>query len=209
MSLVLDHFFILASPGAPEGDRLLELGMTHVTENDHPGQGTSNRRFGELELIHVRDETEALTGAGKRLRIAQRAADALASPFGLIFRDNDCGAEPPFASWRYYPDYFNGEHYFCVGNNSEELREPACFFMAFWMEPPVDPPDPPPAFSAVTGVTVSMPREQPSPTLEAIQDCPRLALRYGEPHLMQVEYNDWAASEVADLRPELPLIVRW
>lgn len=41
----LDHFFILTSPGAPEADALVQLGLIEGTSNAHPGQGTANRRF--------------------------------------------------------------------------------------------------------------------------------------------------------------------
>ena len=41
----VDHVFVSASVGAPEGDRLLDLGLLEGSPNRHPGQGTANRRF--------------------------------------------------------------------------------------------------------------------------------------------------------------------
>ncbi|MGH8238896.1 MAG: hypothetical protein ACREXP_18010 [Steroidobacteraceae bacterium] len=41
----VDHVFVSASVGAPEGDRLLDLGLVEGSPNRHPGQGTANRRF--------------------------------------------------------------------------------------------------------------------------------------------------------------------
>lgn len=204
MALMLDHFFVFASHGAPEAERLAETGLGAGVRREHAGQGTANHRFAELELLYINDESEALRGTGKRLRFAQRAADREASPFGLIFRDSDGAQAPPFASWRYYPDYFGGERYFCVGNNIDELREPACFFIPF----PV-PSAQPSGLGEVTRVKVSIPGEQLSPTLQAVIGCDRVELRIGEPHGMTVEYGGGAAGETLDMRPSLPLSVRW
>ena len=205
MALLLDHFFVFASKGAPEGRRLIDLGLGAGIQREHAGQGTANHRFGELELLYIRDESEALHGTGRRLRFAQRAADREASPFGLIFRDAAGETAPPFASWRYYPDYFAGERYFCVGNNIEELREPACFFAPFAIAKTVPPAD----LGPVTKLIVSIPGEQLSPTLEAVATCAGVELCTGESHHMIVEYADGNTGQSADLRPELPLSLRW
>ncbi len=45
MTIELDHFFILTDPGAPQAELLTEIGLVEGTPNDHPGQGTANRRF--------------------------------------------------------------------------------------------------------------------------------------------------------------------
>ena len=59
----LDHFFILTEKSAPEAELLTEFGLIEGTSNDHPGQGTANRRFffsnTTLELLYVRDANEA------------------------------------------------------------------------------------------------------------------------------------------------------
>jgi len=86
--LRLDHFFILASPGAPEADALLKLGLVEGASNEHPGQGTANRRFflanTKLEFLYIQDIAEAMNGAGKGLRFTERAIDTNASPVGLV-----------------------------------------------------------------------------------------------------------------------------
>ncbi len=45
MNLELDHVFILVEPEARVADLLIEQGFKEGTRNQHPGQGTSNRRF--------------------------------------------------------------------------------------------------------------------------------------------------------------------
>jgi hypothetical protein len=45
MRIELDHLFVCASPGAPEAEKLVEFGLQEGPPNQHPGQGTANRRF--------------------------------------------------------------------------------------------------------------------------------------------------------------------
>jgi len=88
--LRLDHIFVLTSPGAPEADALLERGLVEGVARQHPGQGTSNRQFNlantTLEFLFVQDIAEAINGAGKDLKLVERAIDIDASPFGLVTR---------------------------------------------------------------------------------------------------------------------------
>ena len=88
--LQLDHIFVLASPGALEADALLELGLLEGSANQQPGQGTRNRRFffanTTLEFLFVENIGEAMNGAGKGLKLVERAIDIEGSPFGLIAR---------------------------------------------------------------------------------------------------------------------------
>ena len=69
MTIELGHFFILVDPCASQADLLTEFGLIKGTLNEHPGQGTANRRFilsnTALELLYVRDEDEALNGPAR------------------------------------------------------------------------------------------------------------------------------------------------
>lgn len=84
MTIELDHFFIITNQGAPEADLMTALGLAEGPRNNHPGQGTANRRFffsnAAIEFIYVRDANEAENGRGSRLRIVERAKNATASP---------------------------------------------------------------------------------------------------------------------------------
>ena len=77
-SVEVDHVFVSCSIGAPEGDRLIELGLVEGSPNRHPGQGTANRRFffanAMLELIWVHDPAEAQSDAqpARRLHLWER-----------------------------------------------------------------------------------------------------------------------------------------
>ena len=133
MTIELDHFFIITDPGAPYADLLSDTGLIEGTRNDHPGQGTANRRFffsnTALELLYVRDTNEAASGRGSRLRFAERAENSRASPFGLIVRSTSESTNVPFPGWRYCPEYFGHDQCFHVGENSDLLEEPLCICM--------------------------------------------------------------------------------
>ena len=104
MTIELHHFFILTDPGAPQADILSVDGLIEGTRNDHPGQGTANRRFffsnTTLELLYVRDAGEAASGRGSRLRIADRATDRIASPFGFVVSATSGSTDMPFPKTR-------------------------------------------------------------------------------------------------------------
>jgi hypothetical protein len=213
MTIELDHFFILTEPGAPHADLLSGIGLTEGPHNDHPGQGTANRRFffsnTALELLYVRDTSEAANGRGSRLRIVERAADVKASPFGLIVRATTESTDVPFPGWRYCPEYFRADQCFHVGENSDLLEEPLCICMPLNMPLPdaqlrlANPQ------MTVTELRLSVPAVRPSLTLEAVADCERISLRLNEPHRMELVFNEEKEGKSTDMTPDLPLIVRW
>ena len=110
-AIYLDHIFVLTEPGAEVADQLVQMGLVEGTRNNHPGQGTSNRRFFlnnfTIELLYISDATEAKNGAGKNLNLYSRSDDPNLNPFGIISRVTNPGSVPEFRSWEYYPDFFN------------------------------------------------------------------------------------------------------
>ena len=209
----LDHFLILTEPGAPEGDLLVEFGLAEGSSNTHPGQGTANRRFffdnTALELGYVRDADEAKSGPGRGLRMVERAASDTASPIGLIVKADDGSSAPPFSGWRYYPDYFDSDMYFLVGENSELLEEPFCCFMPFSYPPHVMQQKSPEPFNQVSEIRVGVPIERPSPVVEAVSACEGIQIETGQPHRLDVYFGDGAYGESNDFRPRLPLVFHW
>jgi hypothetical protein len=213
MIIELDHFFILTGPGAPQADLLSGIGLTEGTRNDHPGQGTANRRFffsnTALELLYVRDANEAATGRGSRLRFPERAQNTKASPFGLIMRATNESNGVPFPGWSYCPEYFRADQCFHVGENSDLLEEPLCICM------PLNMPIPKPQLRlanphmTVTELHLSVPVARPSLTLKAVADCERISLRLNEPHRLELVFNEGEKGNSKDLTPDLPLVIRW
>ncbi len=213
MTIQLDHFFILTEPGAPQAELLTDMGLIEGTPNDHPGQGTANRRFffsnTMLELLYVRDADEAANGPARRLRFGERASAPGASPFAIVVsRTTELHADP-FPGWRYYPEYFSGDHYFHVGNNSAVVEEPLCICIPVMPPATANQPLSPEPFTNVTELQVSAPVDRPSMVLETVARCDRVALTLGEPHHMEIVFNAAQTGQSKDLRPDLPLVIWW
>ena len=189
------------------------MGLVEGTRNDHPGQGTANRRFyfsnAMLELLYVRDAEEAANGPAHRLRFVERAVEGSPSPFAIVVRRTTQSNADPFPGWRYYPEYFNGDQYFHVGNNSDVLEEPLCICIPLMPAAATIQPVSPEPFTNVTELRVSMPLDRPSAVLETIARCERIALTLGEPHHMEIVFNEAQEGQSKDLRPDLPLVICW
>ncbi len=209
----LDHFFILTERDAPEAALLIELGLVEGTSNDHPGQGTANRRFffsnTALELLYIRDAKEAEEGPGQALRIPDRASSPLASPFGLIMRNDGDSGQPAFPGWRYQPEYFDPGVSFLVGDNSDRLEEPLCICM------PESPPAAPTQatsespFTEITELRLQVPVEEPSEVLVAVGRTEMVQIETGRPHLLEIVFDNGNTGNQQDLRPGLPLKICW
>jgi hypothetical protein len=213
MTIALDHFFILTEPGSPQADHVSSIGLKEGSSNNHPGQGTANRRFffsnSTLELLYVRDMEEAKNGRARGLRFAERVTKTNASPFGLIVRTVEGSTDIPFPAWKYCPEYFKDDQCFHVGENSDLLEEPLCICM------PVNLPDHKSqqhlenAAWTMTELRIYVPVTKPSSTLEAVAKCKAVTLQLGEPHRMELIFNEEQDGKKKDMTPELPLIVRW
>lgn len=212
LNLELDHFFILTEPEAKAGDLIASLGVKESFSRDHKGQGTSNRRFpvsnSMLELLWVRDEEEARTGPGKNLLLAERSKSQAASPFGLIFTRKDKADNAlPFSGWNYQPDYFTPPMAFHVGENSNQVTEPLCIYAPF--VEPIDRQIEKGTFQSISHVKVTVPSESISDTLLCASNSDSLDIALGAEHLLEVIFNAGVCGQSKDLRPDLPLIIRW
>jgi hypothetical protein len=187
--------------------------LSEGTSNVHPGQGTANRRFffsnTALELLYVRDAREADEGPARDLKFPARASNPDASPFGLVMRCDDDAGRPGFAGWRYQPKYFAPGTSFLVAENSVLLDEPLCICM-----PENLPSGAPQArqeqpFNELTELRIHIPGDEPSAALREIAELDGIRIKAGRPHLMELAFGHEARQERRDLRPRLPLILRW
>jgi hypothetical protein len=123
MRIELDHVFICAAPGAPEGEDLVRFGLHEGTPNQHPGQGTACRRFSfvnaMLELLWVSDVEEVRSEATRRTLLWERwsGRTGAASPFGICLRPVDAqDTGTPFPAWEYRPSYLPDSLAFQIGD---------------------------------------------------------------------------------------------
>ncbi|MFC1748457.1 hypothetical protein ACFL2V_06580 [Pseudomonadota bacterium] len=214
MAIDLDHIFILTHPGAALADSVADVGLIEGSCNTHPGQGTANRRFffanTTLEFLYVRDAMEAENGPGSRLRFVERAASLNASPFGLIVRSaNETEADIHFPGWKYYPDYFNGQYRFHVGENSDKFEEPLCICMPINLPQRKKMPKPENPDWVLTELRIAVPVSEPSETLVEIANCDGVSIRLNKPHRMELVFNEGRAGMLKDFSPELPMAISW
>jgi hypothetical protein len=188
MAAELDHLFVCVSPGAPEAERLIELGLVEGTRNSHPGQGTANRRFffanAMLELLWVADAAEAQSEMARPTRLWERWSkrETGASPFGVIQRPTGEDRTPPFAGFRYSPPYFGGLSLIIAQTGIEEPMR-AYFDAAHPRDYGQRFVEHPAGWREITAYTVASRPE----------------------HLLEIEFDHARRGQVLDLRPQLPL----
>jgi hypothetical protein len=224
MPVELDHLFICTSAGAPEGARLIEFGFSEGAPNEHPGQGTANRRFffqnSFLELLWVADPAEAqAAGPARRLRLWERWSQRTpgASPFGVCTRPTDGAIEIPFPTWEYRPDYLPDPLAIHVGENSEQTAEPLLFHIAFGRrsdpgpQSRQQPREHATGCQAITRVQLSGPHARaPSETLRTLGDqCPWFSVVLSDEHLMELGFDGERLGKSTDFRPALALVCHW
>ena len=210
----IDHFFVFTQGNAPEQRRLLEHGLRVGVRRDHAGQGTSNVCFyfadSYLELLWLGDEKAAHNAMAKPLGLYERMhwRSHKASPFGICIGPDATAQEPPFAHWDYRPSYLPENVQIAMGCNSGVIGEPLLFqinrpFERYGEEHKL-------SHYSIDKLTVTTPALAPMSLLHDLA-IPRLELRTGDEHLMEVQLRqgDQAiGSDELDLRPELPLVLR-
>jgi len=212
MSLWLDHFFILTEPGAAAASAFIEMGFEEGAPNSHPGQGTANRRFffanTAVELLYVRDEAEELYGPAARFRFSERFRDEAASPFGFVFRASATEDESAlYPTWRYQAEYLPPASYMVVAESPETLAEPCLVIMPSTMRNGRQQAGM--NARSLSSLRLTVPASTFSASLAHVAALDALHIRSGKEHLLEIEFANGASGTCADLRPQLPLLVRY
>jgi hypothetical protein len=215
MAFELDHVFVATAPGGSEIAALVARGFAEGRTNTHPGQGTACRGIffenAYLEFIWLVDPAEAASEAIRRTHLRERTDPGHpANPFGVGMRSPDGGADLPLETWEYTPPYLPSGVVLPVGLNSERLDEPFLFFLPWSRGPAWGAPEHPNGTRAITGVSLTVPEvEGSSPELDALSKLGVVAVERGPQPLMHIELDGGARGECVDLRPAVPLLVRW
>jgi Glyoxalase-like domain len=218
VNAIIDHVFICCSVGGSEADALTRLGLTEGSANRHPGQGTACRRFffsnAYLELLWVSDPLEAQAPAVLPTRLWERWSKRgdRACPYGIVFRPaaDSRGIQAPFASWSYKPQYMPRGLSIDVALETP-LAGPEFFYLGFQQgrarsgqehvghELPI---------GALAGATVWRPASGDSQAAQALQAAGLMAFHDADDYLLELRFDDGSRGR-ADLRPALPLTLRW
>ncbi len=218
----IDHIFICAKINAPEAEALKSFGLTEGSPNNHPGQGTANRRFffhnTFIELLWLHDANEAQNDITRPTFLHERFTlkDGAASPFGICFRP--CPGDDksvPFAARPYRPAYLPAGMEVSIGEGTP-LSEPMWFYLSFATRPDNAPSarrqplTHPIGFFELTSVRITRPstEQKSGPAMCAIETT-RIELFDGNEHLLELGFDGETLGNTHDFRPGLPLILRW
>ena len=211
----LDHLFIMASIDAPEAACLRRLGLPEGPPNRHPGQGTACRRFvlrhAYLELLWVCDPGEAQSEPARGTQLWDRWVDrdGPASPFGVVLRPTGDEDHPPFDCWEYRPRYLPAPLGIHVARDVP-LNEPAFFYLPFQRNPARFAQEPAASAPAITRVTVGSPVPVQSTAARMVGTAGWFTTQPTDGrHVMTLYLDGGLRGVVADLRPDLPLILQW
>ena len=219
----VDHVFVGASVGAPEAQRLIDLGVVEGSSLRHPGQGTANRRFffanSMLELIWVEDEREARSDLepARRLHLWERwsGRDGAACPFGVCLRPAAGQSDvAPFPAWEYRPSY--SPVGLPVANNSTVDTEPLVFYIPMHRRMDTAPADRREPYEhtlpirELTSVRIFAPgAAAPSPAMLATLQTGAFSFQPAARPLLELGFDGERQGRRADLRPALPIVILW
>jgi hypothetical protein len=214
MWMELDHVFICTSSGAPEAEKLVQIGLLEGPPNQHPGQGTACRRFSfanaMIELFWVSDPTEAQNQSTRNTLLWERwaARDSGASPFGICLRPADPKEtrEPPFPGWEYRPAYLPDPLLMHIGEAG--IEEPMWIYMGFmkraqrehWFKKH------PIGICEITRLTLTTTVPLRSAVAQKVVESGVLTTRNGAAPLLEVEFDGNQRNERIDFRPDLPIV---
>jgi hypothetical protein len=216
MPIELDHFFICSAPGAPEAEALVRFGLQEGPPSRHPGQGTANRRFSfknaMIELIWVDDSQEAQSEATRRTLLWERwsGREGEACPFGICVRPAGSADEAlPFPAWDYRPSYLPDPLAMYIGEG--RLQEPMWIYMDFMRHERREQyfAGHPNGLAAISGLVLTSPAPFTSDVSRIVMSCGVLIRREGPRFLMEVEFDGGLRGQVADFRPQLPLVFKY
>jgi Glyoxalase-like domain len=213
MRIELDHLFVCTAPGAPEAEKLVQFGLHEGPGNQHPGQGTANRRFAfinaMIELLWVSDAKEAQSQSTRRTLLWERwsGREPNTCPFGICLRPVDSqDTGPPFPAWEYRPAYLSDPLFMHIGEAG--IEEPMWIYLSFmrrvqreqwFVEHPI-------GIREISGLTLTTPVPLRSNVSQKIVESGILATRTGAPSLLEIEFDGRRRDEHMDFRPHMPLI---
>jgi hypothetical protein len=224
--LAVDHVWIHVAKGAPEVKALADAGIQIDRTSgvvQHKGQGTASVfvRFKNiyLELIWIDDEQLLRSVAPDLGHTLLRPSST--SPFGVGLRDLDSElAALPFDTLSYWSEWMRPCVSIAVAKRSDTWpTDPAVFVVPRYMRWDVRTAERPsllgavshtPPLSEVTRIVIRGPGlPSVSPVVRSLLDRKLVDLAASKTHLLELECDNGVSNRTADLRPALPLIVRY
>ncbi len=212
----LDHMFVAVSPQAPQMSLLVSSGFEEGNRHPHPGQGTASTGVffanAYVELLWLEDTDAAEAPAIRRTHLSERIdVGHEACPFGIGIRRSSNGETGlPFPTWDYRPPYLPAGASIPMALNSEVLEEPLLFVLPWKTGPGYECPVHPNGARAITKATLGMQGVPPYSTeLSKFVALNLVDVVSDTDPLLQIELDDGRSAIELDLRPEVPLVLRW
>lgn len=228
----LDHVWIAVSPGAPERRVLEDAGLRiALIVNRHDGQGTASVTFefhnAYLELLWPDDGVPVAPGrehVHTRFRQRTRWRTSGLSPFGVQFRRTSAPGELPFRTWPVRAEWM-------PPGESLQLLEPpgaASRGASLSITPPSLAVDESARLRAVregsagasqlehpigvrqlTAVRIVAPKHGLTAAARQVDALGAVEFRAGTDWLLELTFDGGERALTRDLRPDLPLILRY
>ncbi len=227
--LQLDHVFIWVTKGAPEAKALENAGLTiQDRTNQHTGQGTASKIFIfanlYLEVIWIEDAQAAeKNGARTGIDMATRAdwQRTGASPFGVgLHRLFGRETAIPFPVTHYWAEWMQPKTIIEFAQTVTHRNEPM-----FFVVPDYISTGSPAAegilkeglktskhrlgVSRVSNLRVVLTGQKLTPTSKLLAKSGIIEVERGKAPLMELTFDDGEKSKSVDLRPQLPIVLKY
>ena len=219
--VTVDHVFVFVERNAPEADALRSAGFFVAPDTSHhTGQGTASicvmLRNAYVELIWVEvPEDFATVGFG----MPERQMAARGSPFGVGLRRGGDGADLPFETAPYRPDWIGALPPIEMAEWSGAVEQPLIFVVPDPMRWDVILPQVPqfePYTEHERGVrelsAVRLEGPGPlgqSPAARALAQLGVVEFGATDVHVMHLTFDAGSRGEIIDLRPVLPIVLHF
>jgi hypothetical protein len=221
----LDHVWIMVSANAPERAALTNAGFQFAPEtNRHDGQGAASIAIefenAYLELMWPDASVSVAPGlerAAEKFRQRMLWRTSGWCPFGIGLRRAADFREPfPFPTWSWTADWMPKGEVMEMLTPRDDTRSPALF-----VEPAALSDAKKQAARAslyrqrigvhrITGIRlISPPSYEPIPPLKYLQARHVVDVGQGDAWLMEVTFDAGKTNRSKDLRPSLPLVIRY
>ena len=215
MALALDHVFICAADPRAAERALTEAGVQIGLRAIHSGQGTSNacaffdNAYLELLLPHDDQELDSAPVRPLALRDRLRWRQTGASPIGLALRAGNVA--PSVTTWPYAAPFLPRGSTIPIVTPPDAAHLPLLFLI-----PAALPVRREPSHEhrgkrrRLTRVRVCGPRVTAlASAVAALCDPAAVVLEQAPDHHLELEWDEATADERHDLRPTLPVTLRW
>jgi hypothetical protein len=223
--LQFDHFWIVVSPNAPERAALERAGFQISPDvNRHDGQGTASISVefenAYLELMWPDSTVEVQPGLEKAAeKFHQRMMWHTSgwSPIGVGFRrTSDAATTFPFPTWSTHADWLPKGSDIVILTPRDDTHSPSLFVTPRALtdmseqEKRAAKFHHPIGVRRITAVRLVSPKSyEPIAQLTYLEQQHLLQVKQGDDWLVEVTFDDGKAKRSKDLRPDLPLMVRY